>query len=131
MSVAVQFGKLLIITSLFFHAFLLFQDRSTQSAFNTNLSQALKACDCIPKDIQAHLRQHLHLVVAGLLASSALLLFTKCWCFKLPVLVGLLTNLWVNHHSVFNKVPNLKLLDNSEFWHAVGVIGAVLYLAGS
>lgn len=65
------------------------------------------------------------------MASSALLLVSRYWALKLPVLVGLSVLLWVNHHGVFCKVPTLKILDNTELWHALGVIGAVLYLAGA
>lgn len=47
MSVAAYFGKLLIVTSLFFHAFLLFQDKATQNTFDRRLVQALEGCDCL------------------------------------------------------------------------------------
>ena len=47
MSVAAFFGKLLIVTSLLFHAFLLFQDKATQKTFDTRLVQSLQNCKII------------------------------------------------------------------------------------
>ena len=81
--------------------------------------------------MKALLTIYLKTVVAGLLASSAILLVSKFWAFKLPVLMGLGVLLWVNHHAVFSKVPTLKLLDNTELCHALGVIGAIIYLLGA
>ena len=120
-------GKLLIVAAICFQAFLLFQDKKEGDLFNKNLNDALAGCDCL-KSVKPLLQQHLRMVVVGLLGLSALMLALRTWVIKLFVLVGLSILLWVEHHNVFRKAPTFALFDNFPFWHALGVIGAVLYL---
>ena len=79
--------------------------------------------------MRPYLEQYLRFVVVGLLASSIFMLVFRCWGIKFLTLCGLLTLLWVEHHGVFCKVPTLALLDNAPFFHSLGVIGAILFLA--
>lgn len=131
MSVVTFFGKTLIVLSLVFQAYLLYQDKPTQTAFDKQLNAALSTCNCLTPDIQKLVKQHLRCVVMGLLGSAILMIATKCWCFKLPTLLGLFTLLWINHHQVFRTIPNIKIIENTDLWHALGVIGAILFLMGS
>lgn len=59
------------------------------------------------------------------------MLLISCSFVKVTTLLGLLTLLWVEHHSVFCKIPTIELLDNAAFFHSLGVIGAILYLASA
>ena len=120
-------GKLLIVASIVFQAYLLYQDKKEGDEFNRNLKNAMVNCQCL-QSIRHLLEQHLRLAVAGLLASSVFLLVLKKWFFKLLPLTGLFLLLFVEHHGVFHQVPTLALLDNACFWHSLGVIGAILYL---
>lgn len=120
-------GKLLIVAAICFQAYLLFQDKKEGDQFNKNLNDALAGCDCL-KSIKPLLQQHLRLAVVGLLGFSVLMVLTRAWIIKLFVLTGLSILLWVEHHNVFRRAPTIELLDNFPFWHALGVIGAVLYL---
>lgn len=104
------FGKALIIASIVFEAYLFFADKQTITAFDKQLTQAMTGCDWFTPEIQKLLKEHLRLVVAGLLASSALLLVIKHWFFKLPVFIGLSLLLWIEEHEVFRKVPTLAIL---------------------
>lgn len=125
------FGKLLIVVSIIFEAYLLYADKSAIDSFDKQLTQAISGCDCLTPDIQKLIKEHLRLVVAGLLASSALFVFFKCWGFKLPAFLGLSILLWIEHHGVFRTIPTTALLKNTAFWHSLGVIGAIIYLAGA
>jgi hypothetical protein len=49
-------GKLLIAVGICFQAYTLYEDKTTALAFDTRLSTVLKSCDCIPADIQAHIK---------------------------------------------------------------------------
>jgi hypothetical protein len=75
------------------------------------------------------------LVVAGLLASSGLLVLVRHWTLKLPTLLGLSVLLWIEHHGLWHKLSTLsvsfQILDNVALWHSLGVIGAVIYLLGA
>ena len=125
------FGKALIIASIVFEAYLFFADRQTISAFDKQLSQALTGCDCLTPEITKLLKEHLRMVIVGLLGSSALLLIIKHWFFKLPVFIGLSLLLWIEQHEVFKKVPTLAILENTALWHSLGVIGVIIYLLGA
>lgn len=131
MGVLTFLGKVLIISSILLQAYLLYQNESTGAAFDTQLSQALTACHCLSPEIQQHVKAYLRLVIAGLLASSVLILVCKCWSFKLPTFIGLALLLWVEHRSSFCTVPTLAILENTALWHSLGVIGAIIYLAGA
>jgi hypothetical protein len=49
-------GKLLIVVSIIFQAYILFSDQETASQFNTKLNAALAACNCIPPHIATHIQ---------------------------------------------------------------------------
>jgi hypothetical protein len=70
----------------------------------------------------------LRLIIGAFLASSVLILAFRCWCFKLPTFFGLIILLWVEHHKVFAKIPTISILENTSFWHSIGVIGVIIYL---
>jgi hypothetical protein len=125
------FGKILIVVSIIFEAYLLYADKSAIDSFDKQLGQALTGCECLTPDILKLIKEHLRLVVAGLLASSALIVPFKCWSLKLPAFIGLSLLLWIEHHGVFKTIPNEALLRNTAFWHSLGVIGAIIYLAGA
>ncbi len=131
MSTTTFLGKTLIIASLLFQAYLLFADRKAISDFDKQLNQSLDTCNCFSQEIKKYIQEYLRIVVAGFIASSVLILPFKCWSFKLPTLFGLILLLWVEHHKVFAKIPTITILENTAFWHSVGVIGAILYLLGA
>ena len=120
-------GKLLITLSLLFQAYLLFENSTLATAFNTKLQAALEACNCIPAHIAAHILQHGRLLVVGLLASSVLMVLFRCWFFKLLPLLALSALLYIEHQP-FTKVPCIGC---TRLWEKVAVIGAVIYLMGS
>lgn len=130
MAIATLLGKTLIVTAILFQAWLLYQDKQEGDEFNKNLSQAIAGCSFC-ESIRPHLEKYLRLVVVGLLASSALMIFCKCWTMKLLTLFGLCTLLWVEHHTVFKTLSTLTVLKHTAFWHSLGVIGAVIYLMGA
>ena len=130
MSVTIIFGKILIVAAIAFQAYLLFEDKSEGDVFDKNLKAAIAECACL-SSIKAHLQQHLRLVVTGLLASSIIVIVTRCWAFKIPALLGLLILLWVEHHTVFTQIPTLDILKNVALWHSLQVIGAIIYLMGT
>lgn len=131
MSCVTFLGKFLIVASIAFEAYLFFTDKQAIAAFDKQLSQALSGCDCIPPNIQALIKEYLRLAVAGLLASSVLMLVCRCWSLKLPTLLGLGLLLWVEHHEVFRRIPTLALLENTALWHSLGLLGALIYLMGA
>ena len=120
-------GKFLIVASILFQAFLLYQDKKEGDEFNRNLKDALASCECLAS-IKPYLIQHLRLVIVGLLGFSAFMLVIRFWGIKLLTLTGLFLLLWVEHHGSLCKVPTIALLDNAALWHSWGVIGAILYL---
>ncbi len=124
-------GKLLIAVSIIFEAYLLYADKSAIDSFDKQLGHALTGCDCLTPEILKLIKEHLRLVVAGFLASSVLFVFVKAWILKLPAFIGLSVLLWIEHHGVFKTIPSEALLANTAFWHSLGVIGAILYLAGA
>jgi len=125
------FGKLLIAVSIIFEAYLLFADKSAIDSFDKQLGHALTGCDCLTPEILKLIKEHLRLVVAGFLASSILFVLVKAWLLKLPAFIGLSVLLWIEHHGVFKTMPTEALLGNTAFWHSLGVIGAIIYLAGA
>lgn len=124
-------GKLLIIASIAFQAYLFFTDRQAISTFDKDLTKAMSACNCFTPEIQALVKQHLRLVIVGLLGSSILMVISRCWLLKLPTLLGLGLLLWVEHHQVFRTIPTLALLENTGLWHSLGLLGVVIYLLGA
>ena len=104
------FGKLLITVSLVFQAYLLFENQTVATAFNTKLQAALEACDCIPADI-----------------ASVLMILSRCWCIKLLPLIALSALLYIEHQP-FTKIPCIGC---TRLWEKVAVIGAIIYLMGS
>jgi hypothetical protein len=131
MGLMTALGKLLIIASIAFQAYLIFADRQAISTFDKNLSKALTACNCLTPEIQALTKQFLPLVVVALLGSSILMLLSRAWLLKLPTLLGLGLLLWVEHHQVFRTIPTLALLENTGFWHSLGLLGVIIYLLGA
>ena len=125
------FGKLLIAVSIIFEAYLLYADKPAIDSFDKQLGHAMTGCDCLTPEILKLIKEHLRLVVAGLLASSILFVAIKSWVLKLPAFIGLSVLLWVEHHGVFKTIPSEALLANTAFWHSLGVIGAIIYLAGA
>jgi hypothetical protein len=130
MAVITYLGKFLIVASILFQAFLLYQDKKEGDQFNKNLSHAISSCPSL-QALKPHLQQHLRLVVVGLLGTSALMLLLRASFVKVFTLLGLIVLLWVEHHAVFCKVPSLELLNNAPFWHSLGVVGAIIYLAAA
>ncbi len=120
-------GKLLIAVGILFQAYTLYEDKATAATFNTKLATCLKTCDMIPAEIRAHIQEHLRLVIVGMLACSGLMVFLKTWLLKLPVLIGLVTLLWMKYWPL-TAVPSYK---DQEFWGAVAVIGGIIYLMGA
>jgi hypothetical protein len=130
MGVTTFLGKALIIASLMFQADLLFSDRQAISAFDKQLTRGLSACSCLTPEISKYAKEYLRLVIAGLIATSALILTFRSWSLKLPTLLGLILLLWVEHHEVFTKIPTISILENTALWHSLGVIGVIIYLLG-
>jgi hypothetical protein len=97
-------GKFIIGLTLCFQAYILFSDATVAAAFNSNTSKMLSSCDCIPANIAVLVKEHLRLVVVGLLASSVLMILTNFCIFKCFVLLGLLTVFTVEHHTL-RKLP--------------------------
>lgn len=124
-------GKFLIIASIAFQAYLFFADRQAISTFDKDLSKTLAAYNFITPEIQALVKQHLRLVVVGLLGSSILILVSRSWLLKLPTLLGLGLLLLVEHHQVFRTIPTLALLENTGLWHSLGLLGVIIYLLGA
>jgi hypothetical protein len=119
-------GKLLIVVSLVFQAYILFENQTVAKEFNAKLLAALETCKCIPDHIAGHILEHGRLVVAVLLASSALMILSRCWFFKLWPLVGLSVLLYIEHQP-FTKIPCIGC---SRLWEKVAIIGAIIYLMG-
>lgn len=120
-------GKLLIAVSICFQAYQLYEDRATATAFDARLATVLKSCDYIPADIQAHIKQHLRLVVVGLLASSALMVFVRSCLIKFAVFLGLVT-LFVLRNWPFTGIPSFK---DQAFWESLAILGGIMYLMGA
>lgn len=131
MGIVTFFGKLLIAVSIIFEAYLLYADKSAIDSFDKQLGHALTGCDCLTPEILKMIKEHLRLVVAGFLASSILFVLVRSWVLKLPTFIGLSVLLWIEHHGVFKTIPTEALLGNTAFWHSLGVIGAIIYLAGA
>lgn len=123
-------GKILIITSIAFQAYLFLTDRQAISNFDKDLQKALSTCHCLTPELQTLTKQYLRLIVVGLLGSSIFLLI-RCWLLKLPTILGLALLLWVEHHQVFRTLPTWALLENTALWHSLGLIGVVIYLLGA
>ena len=49
-------GKVLIIVSIVFQAYVLYSNQETAQQFNVKLNEALTACNCIPPHIAAIIR---------------------------------------------------------------------------
>ena len=121
------FGKLFIAIGLCFQAYILFSNVEAATNFNTKLAAALSSCDCIPADIQAQLKEHLRMVVVGLLGCSALMIVIRSSFFKLLVILGLGILIWVNHHPL-RQIPSFK---EYRFWESLAILGGVIYLMGA
>jgi len=120
-------GKLLIAAGIAFQAYLLYDDKATSTAFDARLSTVLGACDCIPADIKAHIREYGRLVVAAFLSFSVLTVIARASILKIPVILGLISLLVVRHFP-FTTVPSFK---DQAFWELVGIIGGYIYLLGA
>ena len=122
-----QLGKLLIVVSLVFQAWVLFENQTVAKEFKPKLLAALEACNCIPDHIAGHILEHGRLIIAGLLASSALMIVMRCWSLKLLPILGLSALLWIEHQP-FNKIPCIGCV---RLWEKVAIIGAIIYLMGA
>ena len=120
-------GKLLIAVGLCFQAYVLLDNPTVAEAFNTKLAAVLSSCNCIPAEIQAHIREHLRMVVVGLLSCSILMVFLRSCFIKFLVLLGLGTLLYVRHHPL-TQIPSFK---DQLFWESLAVIGGIIYLMGA
>ncbi len=124
---ALFLGKLLVAIGICFQAYLLFEDKTTATSFNSRLSTVLSSCDCIPAEIKVHLKEHLRLVVVALLGFSALMIFIRSCLVKIPVLLGLVTLFIVKYYPI-TAVPSFK---DHAFWQLVATIGGIIYLMGA
>lgn len=88
-------AKLLIALSLIFQAYVLFENQSVAKDFNAKLVAALETCNTIPDHIAGHILEHARLAVVGLLASSGLMILSRCWFFKVLPLIGLSVLLYI------------------------------------
>lgn len=120
-------GKLLIAVGICFQAYTLYEDKPTALAFNTRLDTVLKSCDCISAEIQAHIKQHLRLVVVGLLACSGLMVLFRSCLLKFAVLLGLSAVFIVKYWPI-TAVPSFK---DHAFWESLAIIGGIIYLMGA
>ena len=121
-------GKVLIVTGLCFQAYLLFDSATISNDFDQKLQAALTVCDCIPKDIAIHIMAYARFVVIGLLASSILMLISSVGIFKIFIILGLSTILYIQHQP-FNKVP--CFCQNIDFWTKIAFIGGMMCLLAS
>lgn len=123
------FGKLLVAIGICFQAYTLFESKSAATTFDNRLNTVLAACNCIPADIQQHIKAHLRLVVVGLLAFSGLMVFVRSCFVKVPVLLGLLIVFLVRYYPL--AVPNFTTFKDRPYWELVAIIGGVIYLMGA
>lgn len=121
-------GKLLIAAGIGFQAYALYEDKASATNFDTRLSATLASCgDVMPAEAQTLLKQHLRLVVVGLLAFSGLMVFFRsCW-LKVPVLLGLAITFVLQHYP-FKTMPSYK---DQAFWGGLAIIGGIVYLMGA
>lgn len=120
-------GKLLVAVSICYQAYLLFDDKKTATSFDTHAAATLKTLAFIPTDFSGLLLQHLRLAVVGLLAFSGLAVLVRSAIVKVPVVLGLLVLLFVNHWPI-TAVPSFR---DYEFWQLVATIGGYVYLLGA
>ena len=120
-------GKLLIAVGLCFQAFLLIDNSDVADAFNSRLTTVLASCNCIPLELQTHIRDHLRQIVAGLLCCSILAAFVNSRFLKCLVLLGLVTLMLVRYHHV----KSLPSFTDHTFWQCLTVIGGMIYLLGA
>jgi len=120
-------GKILIVASIVFQAYVLFSDAETIASFDTKLKTLWTDCNCVPPHVKELIQEHARLAIVGLLGSSALMLVFK-WCFvKLLVLIGLISLLYIEHQP-FTKIPCIGC---QGFWQKLAVIGAIIYIMGN
>lgn len=120
-------GKLIIVVSLVFQAYVLFENQTVAKEFNAKLLAALEACKCIPDHIAGHILEHGRLAVVSLLGSSVLMVLMRCWFFKVLPLLGLSVLFYIEHQP-FNKIPCIGCV---RLWENLAVIGAIIYLMGA
>ena len=120
-------GKLLIALGICFQAYTLFENKTTAASFDTRVSTLLATCNCIPAEIQEHIKAHLRLVVVAFLGFSGLMVLFKSSLLKVPVLLGLLILFLVRHYPL-TAVPSFK---DHSFWELVATIGGIIYLMGA
>ena len=120
-------GKLLVALGICFQAYTLFESKSAATSFDNRLNTVLTACNCIPADIQAHIKAHLRLVVVGLLGFSALMVLVRSCFVKIPVLLGLVIVFLVRYYPL-TAVPSFK---ERALWELVATIGGIIYLMGA
>lgn len=119
-------GKVLIVAALCFQAWLLHSNTVISTEFHAKLTIALKSCDCIPADISTHILAHGKHILMGLLGSSVLMLVSRCWVFKIFVILGLAAQLYLEHMP-FKNFPHIN---NLQFWTQVALIGGIIFLMG-
>lgn len=83
-------GKVLIVVSLCFQAYILLERKSIAEDFNSKLLVALEGCSHIPDHYAGYILFYARFVVVGLLGSAVFILVSKCSCFKLFPLLALI-----------------------------------------
>ncbi len=120
-------GKLLIALGLCYQAYTLFENKSTATTFDSQLTTALRPLHVIPADIQLLIKTNLRLIVVGLLGFSALMVFFRTAILKIPVLLGLLTWFWLRYLPLA-AIPSFT---DHAFWQLVSTIGGIIFLIGA
>lgn len=120
-------GKVLIITALCFQAWLLHSNTAIATEFTTKLTAALVSCKTLPSNISSQLLTHGKHIMMALLGSSVLMLISKCWLFKVFVLLGLVAQFYLKHMPL----KGFPTLENIDLWTQVALIGGIIYLMGA
>ena len=87
----------------------------------------LSTCDCLPETISDLLKQHLRIIVIGLLGFSGFMVLSRNSFIKFLVLLGYLI-LSYSHQFPITQVPPLS--DNA-FYENLVIIGGIIYLMGA
>ena len=88
---------------------------------------ALESCNQIPDHIAGYILFYARYVIAGLLGSAILMLFSKFSFFKLLPLIALISLTYLEHHNL-SKMPCIEC---ACFWTKISQIGALIYLMGA
>lgn len=121
------FGKLFIAVGLCLQAYLLFANPSVSQNFDATATTMLSSCDCLPPEVSALLKQHLRMIVVGLLGLSSLMIVTKSAFIKFLVIIGYVTLCYIRHYPL-KQIPALT---DYGFYENVAIVGGLIYLMGS